>query len=369
MKKTLLVLLMMISLGSNAQWSYTVTDAWAYGCPGYICINGPLTGYSFQVFPPPIWGPNIPGSCGGAEFAVWAGAYSVSVIQNSTGNTVQSFSNVAVSQPPQCGLELLNPVITSGCYSNNDLSFVVGGLWCGGGSVYITKDNQFYTSFGFSNPQQYLSNLPWGEYVIQASDANCSDTMHVSIPNKCLKPDTGLSTTNITKTSAKLNWNTKVCAVGYSIQYKISGAATWITKKITSNTGYKFLGNLTPGTTYKWRVKTRCHENPDAGSGWSVVKSFTTLPPRLGEELTESLNIMAYPNPASSQLTVSCETIWNGSETFRLMDMSGRNYQLTTLGKDDENVVFDLAGIASGVYQLTVTTSHNTYNKRVIVVK
>jgi hypothetical protein len=89
-------------------------------------------------------------------------------------------------------------------------------------------------------------------------------------------------------------------ATKYTIQYKVSGATSWLTKKATSSP--VILTNLSPSTTYKWRIRTVCSGD---NSPYSTQKTFTTSAAAMAknsaakaESGSSSLNV--YPNPARS---------------------------------------------------------------------
>ena len=376
MKKQFLVSVIFAALfctvSVKAQWSLSTTNAFSYGCPGYICINGPTAGYTFAVNPPPVWGPIIPGTCGGSEYAVWAGYYSVSIIQNSTGNVLQTFSNVTITQPP-CGLEILLPTVTTGCYNDNTLSFQINGLFCGGGNVTLNKNGAYFSGFPFSSPgQYYFDNLTPGNYQLIVADNLCSDNYSFTINDNCSAPTTGFSTTNITKTSARLNWNTKPCAVQYKVQYRPKSSTVWTTKYVGTNTGLKNLTGLTAGTIYKWRVKTTCNINPASASAWSAVQTFTTLPPREGiDEIQVEDNsiISVFPNPANNSVNITADFEIENNAALYLYDLSGKAIRLNFDRTSENSISVDLNSVSNGVYQIQLFDNNKIYRQKLVVIK
>lgn len=89
----------------------------------------------------------------------------------------------------------------------------------------------------------------------------------------CLESGTGsppasLTTTNITSTSATLNWAAVSGTSSYTAQYKLASASTWTPAGSTSSTSLNITG-LTAATNYVWSVKADC-------SAFSTNASFTT---------------------------------------------------------------------------------------------
>ncbi len=88
----------------------------------------------------------------------------------------------------------------------------------------------------------------------------------------CNAPST-LSASNITATSAKLNWNVSLGAHSYSVQYRVVGTSTWTTATSTVNS--LSVTGLTSGATYQFQVQTVCAAGQ---SSFSTLTTFTTGP-------------------------------------------------------------------------------------------
>ncbi len=95
--------------------------------------------------------------------------------------------------------------------------------------------------------------------------ANTSFTT-TSTTTGCTAP-TSLTNTNITETSATLNWSAVSGATGYTVQYKTAAATTWISLNTTANS--LVVSGLIAATGYNWLVKASCSSN-------SATASFTT---------------------------------------------------------------------------------------------
>jgi hypothetical protein len=77
---------------------------------------------------------------------------------------------------------------------------------------------------------------------------------------------------NITNTSMDANWASVEDAQQYLFEYRKVGAATYTVVRVTSGTSAK-VSNLTPATTYEYRVQSNC---PGSNSSYSEVSQFTT---------------------------------------------------------------------------------------------
>ncbi len=124
-----------------------------------------------------------------------------------------------------------------------------------------------------------------------SSDFNISNTGITCLPNaiqhtgyiasidtmpicSCVYPS-GISTSNITSTSAKINWSTECCSQ-FQIQKRVTGTTTWSTVTAVATATSKNLTALTPGTTYDLRMRVKCTD-ATTYSSWSPIQTFTTL--------------------------------------------------------------------------------------------
>ena len=126
----------------------------------------------------------------------------------------------------------------------------------------------------------------------------------------------GLSITDLTHDRAKINWadaNTSTCMVDmYRVQYRVQGAGgAWSTKTALGSglcqfgltTTSKRLFNLTPSTTYEYRVKAfYCGAS---ASIWSSVSTFTTL------DVCASVVNFAVSSPTNTRATFT----WSAPST------------------------------------------------------
>jgi hypothetical protein len=87
----------------------------------------------------------------------------------------------------------------------------------------------------------------------------------------CNKP-TGLTTSSITTTSAKLKWAAVTGAVSYKVQYRVLGSSTWSVKTTVPDS--VVLTGLTTGTNYEWEVQSVCSST--SSSAFTTSVKFTT---------------------------------------------------------------------------------------------
>jgi hypothetical protein len=153
---------------------------------------------------------------------------------------------------------------------------------------------------------------------------------------------TGLTTTNITNTSAQLNWGAVTGTTSYSVQYKLSTASTWTSAGSTSGTTMTISG-LSTNTAYNWQVKTDC-------SNYSATANFTTG--------NSGGTCNAPANLGSSSITSSSALVFWGAVS------GATNY--TVQYKISSSSTWMTAGTtAASNYTLTGLTASTTYNWKV----
>jgi hypothetical protein len=88
----------------------------------------------------------------------------------------------------------------------------------------------------------------------------------------------GLTTTNITVSGAKVSWNALTNAYSYSVAYKESNSTSWIEAAINIGTTTYTLSELSSATSYDWRVFPLCGYGTDVDTwgGSPAQASFTT---------------------------------------------------------------------------------------------
>ncbi len=108
---------------------------------------------------------------------------------------------------------------------------------------------------------------------------------------------TGLSTSNITSNSAKLNWNAVSGATSYDVQIRPQGG-TYATYNVTTNS-YTTTG-LTASTTYEWSVRA---VNSYGNSAYAATQTFTTQSSQSGVSLpySQTFNTSTLPTGWTTQ--------------------------------------------------------------------
>ncbi|OJJ17535.1 hypothetical protein BKI52_27110 [marine bacterium AO1-C] len=130
----------------------------------------------------------------------------------------------------------------------------------------------------------FIANAPAGTYTITVthkgtlsgnSQAFSLIVTGISTGTATCAVAGGLNVTNLTNTSATLNWNAVNGANSYDVRYRTQGSSSWTNVNGVSGTATGITG-LTQATTYEFQVKTNCASN---ASAYSASSTFTTTAP------------------------------------------------------------------------------------------
>jgi len=160
----------------------------------------------------------------------------------------------------------------------------------------------------------------------------------------CAKPSYS-QVTYVNSSRSKVTWEAMPNAIRYQVRYRLAGNSTWITR--SSSTAQRTLAGLQPGSTYEYKIRTRCP------SGWT---SFTAV-----ETFVHGNNGGNGGGNNNSQITFKLTLDDYGSETswellndnFQVID-SGGPYQNGNSGQ----VITKNFALADGCYTLYVDDSY-----------
>lgn len=160
----------------------------------------------------------------------------------------------------------------------------------------------------------------------------------------------GLTSTNVAVTSAKIGWTALTGATGYLVNYRVVGAAIWVdpTSGTAFTTNYYTLMDLTASTNYEWRIMAKC----STGDGsWSLPASFTT------QVSCTSTGLQAV---TSSSSTSTARLSWSG--------LTDAYYKLE-YKKSTSTIWSAITPLnTTPTYSLTGLTKNTTYNWKVTTI-
>ncbi len=197
------------------------------------------------------------------------------------------------------------------------------------------------------------------------TDNILSNGFLVRLTNSCNVP-TGISVTNITNTSAQINWNAQV-ADTFRIRY-VTGSSAYQYIDVDGAGGIvnTTLLNLLPGTTYNVEVSTKCQ---GVSSTYSIpIVSFTTLPTTINCVRPNGIVVNAITNTSAAinwTNFVSADTFRirysvSGSGNYRYINYDGTLPHIYTLQNLQPATTYDIQvssiclGVSSG-YSPTIS--------------
>lgn len=179
----------------------------------------------------------------------------------------------------------------------------------------------------------------------------------------CLTPS-GMSATNITSTSAILNWTPGTTTNVQKIQLSRTGYPS-VSIRVDDGIGSYSLTGLIPSTTYKWKVKGDC---------WSTAKKFTTAAQKTDGISVESpaVSLKVYPNPASNVLKadISMTDLSDQEVTIHLVNTLGQILFSTKEVISGGHTIVSLSlgnQVKDGIYTLQVISGDKTWSQRVMI--
>ena len=161
--------------------------------------------------------------------------------------------------------------------------------------------------------------------------------------------------------SVDLAWDALSGALGYQIEGKVAGAPC--ARRITTTATTKTVPGLTPGTNYEWRIRARC-AGTNIITGFSPVQSFTTLTPRL----MENLEVAIVPNPATDVINLRLVLDQDESIHVDLLNSMGQSMGLQrSLQGNQIDEQFNVSELSTGIYWFSITIGDQKYIREVLV--
>lgn len=294
---------------------------------------------------------------------------SVCVSSNSSNSTTFSFTTLSASTcdtPTNLGASAItdsSAILTWNAVTGS-LNYTIRYRKVGAtawNSAQVSTTNYMLRALAASSIYEYqlLANCSSG------AGSYSSSYLFSTLAPPCNTPS-GLTVSNITINSASIKWNSISGAIGYTIQYKITGTNIWNTTSSTSNS--KTILALVSGTNYEFQIQTKCSSSNS--SNFSTSTYFSTL-----------INTCGIPSNviANSATTNSFTINWNSSTAassykvqYRKLNSTSwttvsTNYNYKNIGSLSSGTIYEFAvamqcssGLSAFSTIQTITTQTNT---------
>jgi hypothetical protein len=222
------------------------------------------------------------------------------------------------------------------------------------------NNTAFSNITGANNSTYIATNLSTKTYYRAiVSDGSCASatTTSVAITMGTLQNGTNLGTTNITSTTATLNWTSSFNPAQWQIEYKsVTPGSKWIDPPVQNGTARSFtLTGLNCNQGYQWHLRDNC------GKIWisySNAITFKTLACTSAAEMNQSVNVpetiqelqvRAMPNPTNTNFNIIVKGIHEGGVIrMVVVDMYGRMIESRELPNEQTITIGD--NYMPGVY-------------------
>ena len=319
----------------------TVTSTVAY-CQNATAI--PLTATGTNL----LWYTTATGGTGSAAAptptTTTAGSTIYYVSQTNSSNCESPRAAITVTVTALAAAPIVTSPVTY-CQNATTVPLTANGtnlLWYAtptGGSGSVTAPTPSASVAGSAN-----------YYVSQTSSCGESprSTITVVVTATPSAPS-GLNVISLTFNGAILNW-TPVNGNFYAVDYKAASSGIWINLATAITTGSVSVSNLTPSTTYDWRVSGNCSATPI--SNYAVAQFTTSSHNNTISQIKNGLGIKISPDPVIGNALIDYIVPASGTVTITLIDVFGQ--QLQTLYNANQS---------QGQYTLLITDQLKNLNK------
>lgn len=212
---------------------------------------------------------------------------------------------------------------------------------------------------------------------VPATDIAGSNNFYVSQSNSCgegprasitviitATPSlpTGLSSSNITLSSAALSWS-GTSGNFYYVRYKAASSSNWITlASAISNTSAELTG-LSQGTVYNWEVSANCdasNSNQYAAASFTTESRDNTI-----TNIKDGIGIKISPNPVVNNAVIDYSVSESGTVSISVIESNGQLVRKLfegnrTPGQYSLTITNQFKKLAAGGYYLRVQQNKKT---------
>ena len=202
-------------------------------------------------------------------------------------------------------------------------------------------------------------------YVVGGNTAKFTQSANV----QCLTP-TGLNTTNISTSKARLNWSAVTGAVQYEIWAKPVNTTRWKKTFMPGSSNSFAAKGLNCGSSYEWKIRSVCDSTGSNVSAFSATQTFNTTACIAITNIADNTkaaatiaNNMIYPNPVKRGGTIILKGI-GASASYTIFTIAG---QQVVKGSYSAAAIQLPSHLLPGTYMLEIRSVAQTFRKKIIV--
>jgi hypothetical protein len=247
------------------------------------------------------------------------------------------------------------------------------------GAASYNVDYKLATSSSWINIANGTTSLSWTLSGMEATTsydwrvrANCTSgnssytqtQFTTQALGSCNAPG-GLSTSNITSSTATVNWSSVIGAFSYTVEYKPTSSGAWITAASATYSTSVNLYALSAATTYDWRVIANCSLTESSNYSTAQFATSGSTPPPPSSTCPGPYDISSNGSIGGAA-TISLNTDVQGTisprndiDHYRFSVSSGGTItvSLTTLPANYNLAVLNNSGTQIGISQNNGTQS------------
>ena len=295
-----------------------------------------------------------------------AGTYTVTVTY-SNGCTATASTTVVV---------IAKPTVTA-----------VASCVAGVGSITVTATGTglTYNIGAGSQASNVFNNVADGTYAVTVTNAAGCTKKATNIVVSCdicsnAAAPTNLNTTNITATSATVNWDAVAGATSYTIKgRRVDSGNPWKTIGPVLGTSKTVSSETAACKIYEWKVQANCPSGQS--SPFSIISTFSTIgcTNKTSENSNEddlfssaiSQTFSLSPNPANNLVTLYYSTETETPLNISIIDVTGRvvSQQNTFATQGDNTINLDTNQLPQGYYVVELNDGTTKMHEKLLIAR
>jgi hypothetical protein len=204
------------------------------------------------------------------------------------------------------------------------------------------------------------------------------DNIKVADVSAICQTPTDLNELQITSSSVKLSWKFQGNADEFDVYYRPKTSSSWIHKTAAGNKLWTNISGLLSDTDYEWYLTATCSSGNSLASAKSYFTteeapaSITSSTKALPEVSDQRNKLSVFPNPATSNATISFSLSKPGKVSLNVFSIEGKlikNIADRNFEAGDYQLSLDTKDLKAGIYILNMQSLGSFQTKKLVVIK